>query len=233
MDVVDAGFVSFSLVETTEIISRDRFGWVEMLEARWPEIRGELDAVLAERAGLLAMQAFSPTQYGITPDPVWKVFLFQAYGERAEENRRRCPLTAGLIDQIPDLEVAFFSILEPGAHLAPHRGFYKGLIRAHLGLKVPAPSEAVRLQVGRAVIHWREGECVLFDDTYRHEAWNETGEVRVVLLLDVLRPFPPLMARFNRWVLGVARRSPPVRAALANHRAWEKAYYGGGAPPPP
>ena len=64
-------------------------------------------------------------------------------------NRERCPETAKLIDAIPDCEVAFFSVLEPGAHLTAHRGAYKGLIRAHLGLVVPEPNAKVRMQVGR------------------------------------------------------------------------------------
>jgi beta-hydroxylase len=34
---------------------------------------------------------------------------------------------------------------------------------------------------------WKEGEGVLFDDTYWHEVWNKTNQRRVVLFLDVLR----------------------------------------------
>jgi|HubBroStandDraft_1064217.scaffolds.fasta_scaffold220364_2 aspartyl/asparaginyl beta-hydroxylase (cupin superfamily) len=227
---VDDWLASHSLVETTEIISRTAFPWADALEARWRDIRAEMDAVLGDRDALPAMQSISPTQYTITRAPIWKVYLFRAYGERAEENCRRCPVTAALIDQIPDLEVAFFSILEPGAHLRAHRGFYKGLVRAHLGLRVPEPRERVRIRVGRETIHWREGELVLFDDTYRHEAWNQTDGVRVVLLIDVARPFPPRLARLNKAFLRLARLTPLVRTAVRNHRAWEKAYYAGGGP---
>jgi aspartate beta-hydroxylase len=30
---------------------------------------------------------------------------------------------------------------------------------------------------------------VAFDDTYEHEAWNRSAEVRVVLILDVWNPY--------------------------------------------
>jgi len=30
---------------------------------------------------------------------------------------------------------------------------------------------------------------VFFDDTYEHEAWNRSGETRVVLILDCWNPY--------------------------------------------
>jgi aspartyl/asparaginyl beta-hydroxylase (cupin superfamily) len=223
---IDATLARRSLIGTGELIAKESFAWAGALEAHWKEIRGELDAVLTEREQLPAMQTLSPAQYGITREPVWKVFLFTAYGERSAANCARCPITASLIDDIPGLETAFFSILEPGARLKPHRGFYKGLVRAHLGLKVPEPADHVRLKVGRETVVWREGEIVFFDDTFRHAAWNLTTGVRVVLLIDVLRPMTPMMDLLNRAVVRLARLTPPVRHAVKTHRAWEKQFYG-------
>jgi aspartyl/asparaginyl beta-hydroxylase (cupin superfamily) len=223
---LEAWLASKSLVETSEIISPASFPWVSDLEANWTAIRRELDSVMPARADLPAIQDLSPVQYNIVQERVWKVFGFRAYGARSEENCRRCPETARLLDAIPDLEVAFFSILEPGAHLSAHRGVYKGLIRAHLGLIVPEPRSLVRMQVGEKLIHWEEGKCVLFDDTYRHEVWNDTGGARVVLLIDVPRPFPPLLAGLNRAVLRAARLTPFVTDAIKRSREWEGAFYG-------
>jgi ornithine lipid ester-linked acyl 2-hydroxylase len=225
-EALERWITSKSLVETSEIISPAAFPWVAGLEANWATIRRELDAVMADAAGLPAMQDLSPLQYTIVKEKVWKVFAFHAYGTRCEENCRRCPETARLLDAIPDLEVAFFSVLDPGAHLSAHRGAYKGLVRAHLGLIVPEPRSEVRMRVGQQMVHWEEGRCVLFDDTYRHEVWNNTNGIRVVLLIDVPRPFPPWFARVNKLILRAARRTPFVRDAVRRLRAWEKDYYG-------
>jgi len=154
------------------------------------------------------------------------VFAFSAFGVRSEHNCAACPETARLLDRIPNLELAFFSVLEPGAHLTAHRGAYKGLVRAHLGLIVPEPRERLRMQVGEAMVHWEEGRCVIFDDTYRHEVWNDTEGVRVVLLIDVHRPFPLPIALMNRAILGLARLTPFVSGAIKRMRAWERGHYG-------
>ncbi len=216
---------SKSLVETSEIIPNAAFAWTGELEANWRAIRTELDGVLGARAAFPNMQDISPTQYGIVREKVWKVFAFNTYGVWSEENCRACPETARMLRAIPDLEIAFFSVLEPGAHITAHRGAYKGLVRAHLGLIVPEPNADVRMAVGKEMIHWREGELVLFDDTYRHEVWNDTDGVRVVLLFDVARPFPPAMTALNKTVLRLFRLAPFVTGAVKKLNAWERDHY--------
>lgn len=214
-----------SLVGDTPIIDGRHFPWVGELEANWRTIREELETVLPVTGALPTMQSISKTQRKIIKTDGWKTYFFRAYGERAQENCRRCPRTARLLEAIPNLEVAFFSILAPGSHIAGHRGVYKGLLRAHLGLIVPEPSSAIRMSVGDQMVHWREGECVVFDDTYRHEVWNETDGVRVVLLIDVHRPLPPALRRLNGAILRAARLMPFVTEPVKQHRAWEKTFY--------
>ena len=93
-----------------------------------------------------------------------------------------------------------FSILEPGKHLPPHRGPYNGVLRLHLGLIVPEPREQLGIRVENQVYRWQEGEAVIFDDAYEHEAWNKTPQTRVVLFVDFVKPtalagpFPQLAA---------------------------------------
>ena len=114
-----------SLIGDTPILDKSRFPWIAGLEANAPTIRAELESVLAERDRLPTMQSISKTQRKIIKTDGWKTYFFNAYGVRADENCARCPKTAALIDAIPDLEVAFFSILAPGSHIAAHRGVYK------------------------------------------------------------------------------------------------------------
>jgi beta-hydroxylase len=205
---VERWLARHSLVETSEVMAPAAFPWARTLEANWTTIRRELDEVLRERAALPSMRELSPYQDRIVKGRDWKVFVFSAYGMRFSDNCRRCPETAKLIDAIPGVEVAFFSVLEPGAHLAAHRGAYKGLVRTHLGLMVPEPREAVRMKVGGEILVWEEGKAVTFDDTYRHEVWNDTDGVRVVLLIDTPRPLPPGPARMNWLILRGARIAP-------------------------
>jgi aspartyl/asparaginyl beta-hydroxylase (cupin superfamily) len=37
-------------------------------------------------------------------------------------------------------------------------------------------------------VEWRPGEAFVFDDTIEHEAWNDSDELRVVLIVDLWAP---------------------------------------------
>jgi beta-hydroxylase len=123
------------------------------------------------------------------------------------------------------MKTAFFSILAPGTHVPAHRGPYKGLLRCHLGLKVPQP-ELCRLRVHDQILHWQEGQCMVFDDTYEHEVWNDSHEDRVVLFLDIMRPMAPLWSASNQLLIGAVSLSPLVQEGLARFRELEEREYG-------
>jgi len=42
--------------------------------------------------------------------------------------------------------------------------------------------------VGGMTVEWRVGEGFVFDDTIEHEAWNDSDELRVVLIIDLWPP---------------------------------------------
>ena len=44
------------------------------------------------------------------------------------------------------------------------------------------------MRVGEEVRVWEEGKCLVFDDAFEHETWNDTAEERVVLLFDLWHP---------------------------------------------
>jgi aspartyl/asparaginyl beta-hydroxylase (cupin superfamily) len=213
-----------SLVPTTPYLSTDGFDWVPTLEAGWPVIRAELDQVLSYRDQLPNFQDISVDQSSITVDDGWKTFFFFGYGFRSEANCARCPRTAAMLDQIPGLTTAFFSILSPRKHIGAHRGPWRGVLRYHLALKVPSPAEAAGISVGGEVAHWEEGSSLLFDDGYEHEAWNDTDGVRVVLFMDVLRPLRPPAAQVNRALIWAIGRSPYIQDARNRHEAWEERF---------
>lgn len=213
-----------SLVGPGPFFPRTAFPWTGELERSWKAIRQELDQVLAYRDDLPNFQDISVEQRGLSTDDQWKTFFFYGYGNRRARNCARCPRTAELLDAIPGLTTAFFSVLGPHKRLRPHRGPYKGVLRYHLGLKIPHPPDACGIKVGGQIAHWREGESLIFDDSYQHEAWNDTEEDRVVLFLDVQRPLPAPYSWLNRALIQGIARTPFVTNALRNQEEWERRF---------
>ena len=221
LQLLERLIVRSSLVPTTPFLDPATLPWVRMLEDNWKTIRRELDDVLAYREDLPNFQDISADQESITDDDRWKTFFFFGYGFKSEANCARCPETTKLLEQVPGMTTAFFSILSPGKHIEAHRGPYRGVLRYHLGLRIPSPASAAGINVGGQVAHWEEGRSLLFDDGYEHYAWNDTDGVRVVLFMDVLRPLRRPAADLNRALIKAIAVSPFVRDAKRRHEAWE------------
>src|SRR3569833_3158445 len=162
-----------SKVGNAPVLDPCAFPWIEALEARWPEIHAELQALLAHEEGIPPLAEISPDHRRIAPPEKWKSFFLYGYGYQVDENIRRCPRTAAAVRDIPGLNSAFFSIRAPGAHIPRHRGVTKAILTAHLGLIVPARREACRMQVDDRILLWEEGRTLVFDDTYHREVWSE------------------------------------------------------------
>ena len=221
LDRLDRLVARWATVGNPEIFDRADFPWVADLEAAWPAIRRELDAVMADRDALPNFQDISTDQASITNDDRWKTYFFYGFGFRVAANCERCPETARLVSAIPGMQTAMFSILAPRKHIPDHCGPYKGLIRYHLGLLVPTESDRCRIRIGDRYATWAEGESLIFDDTYDHEVWNDTDEDRVVLFVDVVRPLRFPMNLVNAGVLKAIAISPYVQDARRRHRRWE------------
>ena len=117
-----------------------------------------------------------------------------------------------LLETIPTVKAAMFALLPPGARLGRHRDPFAGSLRYHLGLVTPN-SDACRLYVDGNLYFWRDGEAVLFDETYIHEAENNSDVARIILFCDVERPLHTPVARAaNRFVA----RTFVAAAATAN-----------------
>ncbi len=213
-----------SLVGDETFFPVERFPWVEQVEANWETIREELESVLEDRAALPNFQDISKDQIEITDDDRWKTLFLYGYGFKADLPTQMCPRTAALMEQIPGMKTAMFSILSPRKHILDHRGPYKGVLRYHLGLIVPEDKEACRIRVGDDFRYWEAGKSMIFDDTFNHEVWNDTDETRVVLFVDVLRPLPSPWAQVNRAIVKAIGYSPFVLDAKRNQQAWERRY---------
>jgi len=158
-------------------IEARQFGFVHDLEAAWQEIRDEyLD---------LPEDSFEPWVQREMYGEGWSVYGLYAFGQRVDAALRACPRTASALARVPGLTTAGFSRLAPGTHIRPHVGWVRTVYRSHLGLIAPY---GCGMRVGSETRSWSEGECLIFDDTFEHEAWNHAGHARVVLLFDFLRP---------------------------------------------
>ncbi len=217
----DRVIAASSLVPNEPVLDAGDFPWMAMLRERWEAIREEARRVALE-VEAPSLAAISPDHGAIAEVGKWRSFFLWGYGYPIPANLARCPVTSAVVASVPGLNSAFFSILAPGTHIPDHRGVTKGLITCHLGLIVPADGD-VRMRVGDRVVRWGEGETLVFDDTYRHEVWNESSGTRVVLLIQFKRPLRPP----GRWVaglfLGGVRLSPFVQEARRNIDRWNRA----------
>jgi beta-hydroxylase len=165
----------------------------------------------------------------------WKAFMFKS-GEFIDENCARAPQTARLLRRIPGLYTAFFSVLDPHQDITPHWGYYKGFVRYHLGVLIPGNNEdhSCWLRVnGNAednaredealvekgeIYYWKNGQGIVFDDNYLHDAANQSNEVRVVFWLDLRRKFPFYLQLYNVLCLWFIHRDSSMKKVRANAR---------------
>ncbi len=137
---------------------------------------------------------------------------------------------------LPGVYTAFFSVLEPHQHIKPHWGYWKGFVRYHLGVVIPddnaggkcwIPHQSQRLRTATGARRSNRGathitgamaKAVLFDDTFLHDAANESDQVRVVLFLDVARKEMPLAAGAAEPAVFVDRAQDRVGAARYGKR---------------
>lgn len=130
----------------------------------------------------------------------WTRFYLKWYGDFLPTARRYCPRSVRLLENMPEIRAALFAVLAPRSRLGEHRDPFAGSLRYHLGLITPN-SDACRIYVDGQVLSWRDGEDLLFDETYVHSAVNDTDRPRVILFCDVARPLRSrLMQRVDAFV---------------------------------
>jgi beta-hydroxylase len=131
-------------------------------------------------------------------------------------------VTFQAISKIPGLSTCLFSVLAPRTHIPPHRGPYAGVLRCHLPLIIPQPSDQCWIRIDQERYHWEYGKALIFDDSYEHEVENATDEYRIVLFIDFLRPLPEQLDRMNQYVLRESRLSKDLRRIKPELEAWEQ-----------
>lgn len=179
-------FYSFNRGRNTPYVQPERFPELKVLEDNWEIIRDEA-LHLNREAQIKASDAYDDLGFNSFFRRGWKRFYLKWYGANLPSAQRLCPKTLALLDPIKSVKGAMFAMLPPGSELTKHRDPYAGSFRYHLGLVTPN-SDDCYLCVDGERYAWRDGEAVMFDETYLHYAKNETDQNRIILFLDVKRP---------------------------------------------
>lgn len=187
----------FSRAPTTPYVDAALFPSMKSLDEHWWEIREEGKKLLA--AGYIRKSdQYNDIGFNSFFKTGWKRFYLKWYDDSHPSARELCPKTVELLRQIPEVKAAMFTELPPGSRLVRHRDPYAGSLRYHLGLDTPN-SEQCFIDVDGQRYAWRDGESVMFDETYIHYAENTTDQDRLILFCDVERPLKyRWAAAFNR-----------------------------------
>jgi len=188
-------FLYFPGLPTTAYFDRSLFPWIPEFEAQTDAIREELQRLLPSDQGrervFTGDELEQQNLRGMDVPPTWNGYYFYRHGMRRDDNCSACPITSAALDRLPLSRVrehgpeVLFSVFTAGTHLLPHRGVTNTRLVGHLPLLVP---EDCALNVGGEIHAWREGQVVVFDDTFEHEAWNRSKQTRVVLIFDLWNP---------------------------------------------
>ena len=186
-----------------------------LLDRNYAVIREEMEALLSHRERIPRYHELDKGESYISgsDDPVrhWRLFMIHSIAGTPKANQARCPRTTELVRRIPNLYQAFFSMLDPSKSIPAHNGDYFGYLRYHLGLRVPRNNPPT-MRVKDQLHTWQEGRSILFDDSWNHEVVNHSDDMRVVLIVDVLRPLP-LPLHVANWV--ITRLCAPQRGSPA------------------
>ena len=135
-------------------------------------------------------ESFMPEDENLRDTGDWQQFNLYISGKKVEKNCQKTPFTCSLLEQITPATSCTrgqikFSIMSPKVHVWPHCGPTNCRLRAHLGLKV---SNEARIRVADEERNWQAGKILIFDDSFEHEVWNDGGEYRMVLIVDLWHP---------------------------------------------
>jgi aspartate beta-hydroxylase len=177
--------------------------------AAWQAIRDEAIAVRLEKVprfhDIMPEQAVISASDGLD----WRMMILKAYGVAIPQNIEKSPTLARLLAECPEVKSATISFLAPRKHIPRHRGPFRGVMRFHLGLRIPTEASgqpATVMMIDDREHRITDGECMLWDDTYPHEVMNNADEARIALLLDVWRPGMPLdMEILSRLIVGAVQ----------------------------
>lgn len=173
-----------SRVPTCSRLPVSAFPQLGLLEQHWETIRDEALALYAH--GHIAVKNDLPGS-NFYRDNRWKSFYLKIYDNDLPSARALAPKTLALVEQVPGMNLALFAVLMPGKKLTRHHDPFAFTLRYSLGLSTPN-SPGCGLMVNGEQYQWKDGEGIVFDETYLHSAHNDTTQPRIILMTDIDRP---------------------------------------------
>jgi len=198
----------FSGVPNKPYIDVNQFPEFEKLRANWQVMRDEV-AALVEQGYVKSSDKHDDAAYAQFFKRGWKRFYLKWYdNDFVPSAKSLCPKTIELLKDAPSIKAAVFTFLPKDGKLGAHRDPYAGSIRYHLGLITPN-SDKCYITVDGIDYSWRDGEHVMFDETYVHSAENATDTDRLILFCDIERPLTNKVATainrfFSKYVMAEA-----------------------------
>ncbi len=187
----------FSTVPANPYADVKQFPELAPLKDSWEMIRDE-GMKLFDEGYIRAAAKYNDVGFNSFFRTGWKRFYLKWYDDFLPSAKTLCPKTTALLAGIPTVNAAMFTLLPPGSRLVKHRDPFAGSLRYHLGLMTPN-SDKCHIVVDGESYAWKDGEAVMFDETYIHYAENQTDQTRLILLCDIERPLSnAFMRAFNR-----------------------------------
>jgi beta-hydroxylase len=206
----------FSAVPNRPFVDASHFPQLALLRDNWQTIRDE-GVMLFDEGHIRAAAKYNDIGFHSFFKTGYKRFYVKWYDQPPGSARALCPRTVALIESIPAINAAMFAALPPGGKLGAHRDPYAGSLRYHLGLVTPnAPSCGIL--VDGEPYHWRDGEAVIFDETFIHIVENKSDVTRIILFCDIERP---LTNRVIAW-LNRGCKNTLIRASQTQNVEGEK-----------
>ena len=203
---VNAFMYLFSAVPWRPYLDRRQFPELDLFRDHWQVLRDEA-LRLSEQQRIGAALNHDDAAFNSFFKEGWRRFYLTWYDAPLPSAEAQCPASVALVRQVPSVKAAMFALLPPGGRLNPHRDPFAGSLRYHLGLATPN-SDDCAIVVDGVRYAWRDGEDVVFDETYVHWAENRTDQPRIIFFCDVERPLrPSWLGAINRAISRVLGRA--------------------------
>lgn len=190
----------FSGVPARPYLPLEDFPELKLLGDNWRTIRDE-GLRLFDEGYIKAAAKYNDLGFNSFFRTGWKRFYLKWYDKTMPSAEALCPKTVALVKSLPHVHAAIFAVLPPGGRLVTHRDPFAGSLRYHLGLSTPNSPDCFIVVDGERY-HWRDGEGVVFDETYIHYAENKTDQTRLILFCDVERPLTSrIVSAINRFTI--------------------------------
>jgi len=212
----------FSAVPNRPYVDVARFPELKRLQDNWQTLRDEA-LQLFDQGRIRAAATYNDLGFNSFFKTGWKRFYVKWYDEPLPSAKALCPKTVELVQSIPGVNAAMFALLPPGSRLGAHRDPFAGSLRYHLGLVTPN-ADSCRIVVDGEPYFWRDGEPVMFDETFIHTAENRSDVTRIILFCDVERPLrTPIVRALNHLIevtlirASQTENAPGDRVGVLNH----------------